>query len=149
MIKRISHERRRTERSEARYFVRYSLFYPEQRRLGIEEFEATTADLSERGVALIADQNIDTGAHLIIRFSVNNEMGNTLSSHRKIVVFTGTLVYSESAGENRYRLGVAFHPGQNQPNEDKFVEIICSPSYCWPIGGWEEDVPNQTGLSHN
>ena len=117
--------------------------------MDLDEFEATTVDLSENGVALIADQPIDCGAHLIIRFSVNNEMGNTLSSYRKIVVFTGTLVYSEHIMDKSYRLGIAFHPGESVPNEDKYVEVICSPSYCWPIDGWEEDIHNHTGLSNN
>ncbi len=149
MIKQPSREKRHMTRSPARYFVHCNLFFPEKRKLGLEEFEATTADLSEEGVALIADHDIDVGAHLIVKFSVNNEMGNTLSSFRKVIVFTGTLVYSKKVGPRAYRLGISFHPGETADNEDKYYDIICSPSYCWPIGGWEEEVPQSSEFHHN
>lgn len=131
MISGPSQERRQIPRIRGRYFVRCRLFSPEEMKLDLNEFEAVTADLSEAGVALITSKDIPVGKNVIVKFSVNNEMGNTLSSYRKVVAFTGTLVHKTPIENNSYRLGIYFGPPDPQ-DEDKFVNVICSPVFSWP-----------------
>jgi len=128
MIKRNSNDRRRLQRTKAQYFVRCRLFFPEKRKLDMLEFEAMTADLSEEGVCLITHKNIPIGQHVVVKFSVNNNVGNTLSSYRRIIAFTGTLVHAKQLDNNLYRLGISFGSA-DAINENKFMDVVSSPAF--------------------
>jgi len=139
MINRPSQERRKIPRIKSKYFVRCRLFHPWERALDLNEFEAMTEDLSEAGAALLADKDLTIGKKLLIAFSVNNTTGNTLSSYRKVIAFTGTIVSKKMIKKNLYRFSVYF----GQPDletEDKFVRVICSPAYLWAPGHASEEL---------
>ena len=127
MINNSHQERRLSQRIEGTYFAKYRFFDPVESHLDIQEHEAATIDISRTGVALITEKQIPTGSHLLIKFSIKRKIGNTLSSCRKIVVFTGMVVYSAPLGEDHYRIGIYFGPS-NENNEMKFIEILSSPS---------------------
>ena len=134
MIKSRNSERRSVPRTKGIYFVRYRKFSATERKLDIHEWDGMTLDLSEIGTTLVTEKKIPIGTNVLIRFSLNNEIGPTLGSQRKIVVFTGMTIYCDNLEDGLYRQGIYFGP-INKENQDKFFDIICSLTPSWMVSG--------------
>ncbi len=140
-------ERRTTRRIQGKYFASYRYYYPQENRLGTQEHEALTLDISETGVSLVTDKKIRIGSELLIKFMINKEIDIAHSRFRKFILFTGTVVYAVSQGDNCYRLGIYFGPS-TQKNEIKFFDIVCSPAPVYPANRMHRFLQATLHLEH-
>lgn len=123
-------ERRTITRTKGTFFIKFRFFDEQSGKLDIYEHEGMTLDLSEIGLCLISDKEIPLGTSLFLKFLINNEPGNTLSSHRRIIIFTGYTVYSKSLDDGLYRYGIYFGQAKKETQE-KFFDVICSVPPRW------------------
>jgi len=118
-------ERRSIGRTKGTFFIKFRFYHEQSRRLDVNEYDGMTLDISEIGLSLISDKKVPLGTTLFLKFLINNEPGNTLSSHRRIIIFTGHTVYSKVLDDGLYRYGIYFGPAKKETQE-KFFDVICS-----------------------
>jgi len=131
MIKAYIPERRKIRRIHGKYLAKFRYFYPRERRLDASEYEAMTLDISEAGVSLVTDKELKIGSHVLVKFLINKELGDTRARFRKCILLTGKVIYSLPEKDSIFRMGIYFGPPSSK-SEMKFFDIICSPSpFSW------------------
>jgi len=86
------------------------------------EFNTSTLDLSEGGVALTMSEYLPVGSDLIIKFG-NDSNADLLDTENEFILISGKIRNITPVEEGRYRAGVSFAP-MSEANRLRFLNYI-------------------------
>ncbi|MBU1125304.1 MAG: PilZ domain-containing protein [Candidatus Omnitrophica bacterium] len=102
-------ERRKFKRLRVDFVVNFNVHKPIEvvMKIGNKEIDAVMTDLSEGGMALIADYDIPTSTILSMRFTLFNPLALEDDRVRKLEVI-GEVRYNALLQKEEHRLGILF-----------------------------------------
>jgi len=121
------HDRRRFQRLKTNLFVVYRIKSPLylMHLLGDREFEATTLDISQNGMAFLADRYLPVATKIVMEFILFDLDHSGIVSFSDPFKVAGDVRSCVESGSHHHRIGMRF---ENLTPHDKaaLTEFMCS-----------------------